>query len=225
MNAFLNRTIVPKLVQHLRDDSNSILDDTLECILLWNNVIPRMNLLAIIYGEFFPKWVRYFSKLLCGGDLTNAIRAYVSFRSKFPDNILRDIFALGLHRLLLALEDIVNSEKYDSLNKIVGLYEMSCYDQCLRKLSTYDQEELRSKNKSLEMNISSSVSLKATIEKFAEKNGYCFLPKTGHFIDGKQIWKFGNRLLYIEKDVLFVKNTVDTSWLPITLEDLKVSAL
>lgn len=60
MEAFLGRAILPKLIIALRQQAMEPGQSTaaIEAVLRWCDIIPEMHLVAMIEGEFFPRWFR-----------------------------------------------------------------------------------------------------------------------------------------------------------------------
>jgi len=62
------------------------------------------------------------------------------------------------------------------------------------------------------------------VEAFAGDRSVVFRPKHGASRDGKQIYLFGNRTIYLEGDVVFCHDGDSNSWKPISLDQLGVVA-
>ncbi|GIX80022.1 tuftelin-interacting protein 11 [Caerostris extrusa] len=61
-------------------------------------------------------------------------------------------------------------------------------------------------------------SFKDLIEKKAEESNILFMPVSGRYQEGKQVYRFGSSLLYLDRGVIFVFN--QKTWVPTSLQSL-----
>jgi tuftelin-interacting protein 11 len=61
-------------------------------------------------------------------------------------------------------------------------------------------------------------SFKDLVEKKASEHNLLFLPITNRTFEGKQVYRFGNANIYIDKNVLFLYE--NGQWMPLRLNDL-----
>ena len=66
-------------------------------------------------------------------------------------------------------------------------------------------------------------SFKDLVEKKAADNNMLFLPVLNRSFEGKQVYRFGNANIYIDKNVLFLFD--NGQWMPIRLSDLVSRAI
>ena len=61
------------------------------------------------------------------------------------------------------------------------------------------------------------------VEAFASDRGVIFRPKLGATSDGKQVYLFGNKAIYLDGDVVFYQER-NRSWKPVSLDQLGTMA-
>ena len=219
MDNFLTRAIVPKLLEYVKA-TYSVSIVHIESVLIWYDALPRMHFLALLYGEFFPRWFNALLPSLKEQDYVAAGKIYVQLRTKFKNSLLREDLLYQCFEV--AIDMIKQSFMTRSTDGLDALPQTS-YQQTLHHL---DVEKTKiSKFNSLKKQVfAENSSFKNVIEAFAENHGVTFIPKSGRFVDGKQIWLFGSIPMYIEHDVAFTSklntDSNSTEWYPVTLEDL-----
>eukprot|EP01041_Mallomonas_annulata_P000909 gene909-1764_t len=228
MDQLLIRSIIPKLVSHLRElvinpQNQNIIQFT--TVMTWVDVLPRIHFLSLIEGEFFPQWMRVLVTWLNSKepDFEEVTNWYIGWKSLFTSELLEDPHLVSLFNIALQLMS-------DSLSLEEGAV-LSIPQQIIQNSSYYKVIELRNTEaaamrriKEIERPQSSrgasvAVSFKEVVEAYAESSGILFLPKEGKIYEGKQIWIFGNKLCYLDQNVVFYNNGRD-NWSPIALEDL-----
>jgi hypothetical protein len=209
LNALLVKAVVPKLLVCAKSNE----EKSLECILLWKDLIPKNHMMAIIFGSYFPSWAYSFICVLRANDSHNAACMYVKFRSSLPSDYIDESSVLRIWHLLQGIEKYLESSNADALSEISSALSTLSYDHILKSQAQLNEVDFSCRGVAL--------SFKELVESFAESNNVTYAPKDGHYIDGKQIWLFGNCHIYIEHDVVFTKNfSASNSWTPITLEEL-----
>ena len=66
-------------------------------------------------------------------------------------------------------------------------------------------------------------SFKDLVEKKAAEHNMLFLPILNRTFEGKQVYRFGNANIYIDKNVLFIFE--NGQWMPLRLNDLVNKAM
>ncbi len=66
-------------------------------------------------------------------------------------------------------------------------------------------------------------SFKDLVEKKAAEHNMLFLPILNRTFEGKQVYRFGNANIYIDKNVLFIFE--NGQWIPLRLNDLVNKAM
>jgi tuftelin-interacting protein 11 len=240
MENLLLRTIVPKLVTALRENfAINPKDQNIEifqCVLSWNTLLPKVHMVCILCGEFFPKWLRVLASWLGSSapDFGEISEWYTGWKSMFSDTGLEshdDImgcfnFALEMMQSCLSHETTNSSWTISvEFEKILHNMERNSYTKLIdrKKVEVRAQQ---TKESILKSN-NNSVSFKEVVEIFAQKNNITFVPKIGKLKEGKQIYQFGSCLCYIEHNVVFAQGInnhiiADNKWTPIDLDDLLV---
>lgn len=209
LNALIVKAVVPKLIVCANSDQEM----SLECILLWKDLIPKNHMIAIIFGSYFANWSNSFIRVLRSNDNHNAAFMYIKFRSSLPSDYIDESNVFRIRRFLQGIEKYLESSNADTLSEISSILSSLSYELILKNQAQPNDFNFSHRNVAF--------SFKELVESFAESNNITFAPKDGYYIDGKQIWLFGNCHIYIEHDVVFSKNfSASNSWTPITLEEL-----
>jgi tuftelin-interacting protein 11 len=66
-------------------------------------------------------------------------------------------------------------------------------------------------------------SFKDLVEKKAVEHNMLFLPMLNRKFEGKQVYRFGNANIYLDKNVLFIFE--NGQWMPLPLNDLVNKAM
>jgi len=68
------------------------------------------------------------------------------------------------------------------------------------------------------------MSFKQLVARKAEDNGILFMPVPNRYHEGKQIYRFANLTIYLDRAVVFVYNNSNSQWFPTSLPNLVDSA-
>jgi hypothetical protein len=71
---------------------------------------------------------------------------------------------------------------------------------------------------------SSTISFKQLVERAAEEKGILFMPLPLKHHEGKQVYRFANLTVYLDRAVVFVFNNSNNTWVPTPLDNLLDSA-
>ena len=64
-----------------------------------------------------------------------------------------------------------------------------------------------------------TLSFKDVVERFAEENGYLFLPKGNLRHEGRQLYSFGGVTVFLDRDLLHVQRA-GGAWVPASLDEV-----
>ena len=225
----LLRVVVPKLITSLRlfiinPQNQDIAPIT--SLLQWHTTLPSANLIALLVGEFFPKWLQVLFVWLSSPqvDLEEISEWYSGWRGLFPElladePLIKAQFNLALDMMEASMGDLPITPPYGQrsgqvANSYVAVMEsINIEEKTNQRLAELKQgAALRATNV--------NVSFKEVIAAFAESHGIEFRPKEGKQIEGKQVWAFGGSLIYIDQNVVFVYQSIVKRWTPIGLEEL-----
>lgn len=231
-NTIMTTRIVPKLVVALREMVIDPRNQNLEAFrwtTRWRQLVPDANFLALLLGEFFPKWHRTLLMWLTsrnGCDYSEVSAWYTGWKSLFPEDLvnnphIREQFNRALVWMQQSLSDT------SSLTMVLAQLNGITYESVLQQLQQYtavapalgETSRYEEKPRVLAVEDGADLSFREVVERFALDNGVTFLPNTkrGRH-DGKQIYLFGSTNVYIDNCVVFA--LINNEWQPISLEVL-----
>ena len=225
MNNFLLKTIVPKLLQYAETvnftgDNRGM--DELRNVMIWSDILPNPNFLAIIGGEFLSRWQNHIFHMVRNQEYESAAEFYILFRQTCTFEITTNYLVLNI--LESTLDLMRKAQQKGNIDDFTPNYKS--YKEFLWVLNV--DNDTKSNFQSIKRNSRKSQSITASfkdvVESFAEKHGICFVPKQGRLYEGKQLWQFGSVNIYIENDVAFWSSS-NSSFEPATLDELLEIAL
>lgn len=216
VSTFLDRWIIPKLVQGIRCDFNMTPGDEnpdpLNWIAPWESILPPRVVIAIYVGEVFPKWINALQGLLTDSpDFTLLSEWYCRWKSRVPRVLIQD-------KLIR-----------ERLNLVLYLMNLAALDQPIPKYSIYPKsykEAIRlhvqlpvAKGPAPEQNF--DVRFQDVIEQAALEHNVLFLPDPRKAKQrGKTVYRFGKIYLVIDQGVIYAQHDASKEYLPISLEKL-----
>ncbi|EEY69226.1 STIP-like protein [Phytophthora infestans T30-4] len=227
---FTHRHIVRKLIRCLHREfeinpENQSLE-ALTWVLAWKDHLPHRQFIALLEGEFFPKWLKVLHKWVSGSpDLAELEKWYCGWKLLFEKNKLATNERLVVHfhgaLVLLHAATELFGVPADSRPLVPELNGSAArgYQDALALAREEDTEEppVREEKKSPRTMSSRSVSLKDVIENVAISHNLTFMPKGVH--DGQQVYTFGEHQIIIEQGVVFVEKSKGV-FKPVDLEQL-----
>ena len=222
MNNFLLRAIFPQLLEYVHTinfQGNSCGTVELENIIKWGDMLPSNHFLALIGGEYLPRWQHRIFCLLKNQEIESAAMFYIRFRQTLPYWILENDLMLDI--LTATLDIMRKAHRQENISDFSPNYKS--YKDVLKSL-TIDNETLmnfqsmkRSSTTVESHNVTAT--FKDVVQSVAEEHGICFAPRQGRFYEGKQLWEFGSVNIYIENDVAYWSHT-SASFKPVTIDEL-----
>lgn len=202
----LNRSIIPKLERVLKEmviDPRSQKLDIFEWVLAWKDLVPIATLVKIFENEFFPKWHQILISWLSASN---------------PNYQEISMWYLGWKEKFFSQSEFANHERIlAQFNHALLLMDSATSGKPIP--TTYVPPSAQPprpifipRSKQPE-----ELSLKETLQKFAEDKGYSFLP-TSKRHEGKQIYKFGEIFIYFDKELLY--KLEEGRWVPASLSEL-----
>ncbi|KAG6613654.1 STIP-like protein [Phytophthora cinnamomi] len=226
---FTHRHIVRKLIRCLHREfeinpENQSLE-ALMWVLAWKDHLPDRQFIALLEGEFFPKWLKVLRKWVSGSpNLIELEKWYCGWKLLFEKNELATNERLLVHfhgaltLLQVATESVgVSGESRPPIPELNSSAAMNYQDA----LALARDEEVKKspirEAKTSPRSVSRSVSLKDVIENLAISHNVTFMPKGFH--DGQQVYVFGKHQIIIEQGVVFMEESKG-SFRPVDLEQL-----
>lgn len=227
---FLELNIVSKLESALLrfeiNPSHQRMDEW-NWVLEWKSLISANTMVNLIGKCFFPKWLQVLYNWLASGraDLSEVGSWYQGWKVLLPDNVashplIKDL----LKKALMMMDHCVN------LNTGLKPF-MSYYNPNAPLLSDnipnpvpVPQPAFKESGTPLSSAIAAatSISFKKMVENRAHESGILFMPMADRLHQGKQVYQFGQYVVYIDNQVIFQQKTVNRErvWAPVLLTDL-----
>jgi tuftelin-interacting protein 11 len=216
-DAFMNKHIVPKLVttvqQFIIDPRQQVLDPW-NWFIAWYDMVPLPSMIAILEKTFFPKWLQVLNAWLNTDPNYQEIQQwYIGWRSLLPEAIKNHtIIKEKLTEALMMID-----------RRISGPVNVQPQPPPPTQPPVNPNYEAIY-NRGVATSTSTVVSsFKDLVEKKAVENNMLFLPIPNRTFEGKQVYRFGNANIYIDKNVLFLLE--NGQWIPLRLNDLVSKAI
>ena len=219
----LEQKIIPKLESHLRLFQIRMGFEYLEAeisylhhFLIWTDFCNLTSLVLILEKHFFPKFYsNIYNWMLKGGkeSYKDVVNYYKKWKSAFSNLIsIKEIEALFDHSL-----EIMNAIAAGRSN-----FSPFRYSSVVEKGSSI-QSNLNSKAPlsvpSRPVFDSETISLKSALENLALENNAVFIPLPSKRYNGREVYSFNGKNIYLDNDLIYLNNKGSWSPLP-TISDL-----
>jgi len=207
LHNLLNRSVVPKLVDALRDlrlemriDKENVL---FQSIMRWYGIVPQIHFVCLLEGEFFPKWLNFFATRLKESELDQVSVWYLHWKKSIPDSLFAS--EASVRRPFNVALDLINDHLLGAETPSRPLPSVSTsYSLVLeRRLNELQNADLNVAQKGKSLNVNKS--FRDTLVDIAAQQGKGFAPKEGHAVEGLQVYSFGKATLFLRQDVIFAK--------------------
>ncbi|GMF47469.1 unnamed protein product [Phytophthora fragariaefolia] len=226
---FTHRHIVRKLIRCLHREfeinpENQSLD-ALRWVLAWKDHLPHRQFIALLEGEFFPKWIKVLRKWVSGSpSLVELEKWYTGWKLLFEKNKLaaNERLLVYFHGALMLMQVAaasvgLPSERRPPVPELNSRAPMNYQDALAFAQDDEVKESPSPEVKTSPRSVSRAVSLKDVIENLAITHNVTFMPKGFH--DGQQVYAFGKHQIIIEQGVVFMEESKG-SFKPVDLEQL-----
>jgi tuftelin-interacting protein 11 len=212
MNTFLARFISPKLTMCMKEfvinPSNQSMQ-LFDWVMAWRDLLPLSDLAQILEQFFFPKFLAVLCEWLSSptANFMAISQWYTFWKQRFDSEILAvTSVKANFKRALDIMNRAVSGEA--PVAEPAQPSRTSAVSQAPPPslLSQFAAER--------------SIDLKHLVQQLADDNNILYMPKPGRSADGKALFTFGKLQLYIERDVIFVKEKASPSFRPVSLQDL-----
>lgn len=230
LEAFVVANIVPKLALVLQ---NFIINphqqhlDVWHWVMAWEDIIPLPIMANLLEKNFFPHW----QQVLCAWLTHNTnyeevTKWYMGWKSMFSEALLNYPVIKEQFRRALDIMNRAVTSPQGLLSYQPGARESIAY------LNNVERQEMDNPSERTKRDYDSiaqairgsssaaslSMNFKDLIEKKAEEKNIIFMPVPNRFQEGKQVYRFGQTLLYLDRGVIFVFN--EKTWVPTSLQTL-----
>ncbi|CAI5743443.1 unnamed protein product [Hyaloperonospora brassicae] len=223
---FTHRYIVRTLARclhrefEIKPDNQSLAP--LTWVLAWKGHIPDRQFIAVLEGEFFPKWLKTLRTWVTGSpNLTELEAWYRGWKLYFEQKDLATNERLRVHfhgalvLLLAASERVGVPNESRPLLPELNINAATSYQGALALVR--DEAPPNREAKTSSQRAPRSVSLRDVIENLAITNNVTFVPKG--FYDGQQTYTFGKHQIIVEQGVVFLEKSKGV-FKPVDLEQL-----
>lgn len=220
---FLDINIVPKLeraMQSLVINPNQQSMNEWNWVVSWNKLLAINTLARILEQHFFPNWLSVLYGWLNSGmaNFNEISLWYQGWKTLLGDELVTHVgIKEFLKKALMMMDHAVN---LSGGMKSFAAYTAPVIDASAGgppapalpsseppppPATTYDK-----------------LNFKQMVEMKAQDNGILFMPIANRFQDGKQVFQFGQYIVYIDSQVIFYQKFVNASrmWIPIRLQEL-----
>jgi len=191
------------------------IQDPLNNLLLWRDLIAEKTLSEILEQDFFRPWLRVLQQWLSqdtqhGTVLQEVSEWYRVSKSWFPSEVNEWPVVRRGFTVALEMMNTVTSNNRDSLSKFDKYWNTvgsSKADSGIRKVAPTQEVQ---------------VTFKGTLEHLAAENNVIFkLTQRRHPGSGKPIFLFGKTALYMDRDIAWVPGaSLADKWRPISFDEI-----
>lgn len=217
--SFLERSVVPKLVQCLRRElrinpKNQQLD-VMKWICEWKPPLVDSHCFAALFeGEFFPPWLNVLRIWLCNApQLGEILQWYQGWKQLLPSVLLHH------ERIRMKYNLALYFIQASASGQPLGTFD-------IQPRSFQEVRKIIQTGKSRPSVVSSSTpstwSFKEVVESFAAEHDVIFQPNVKREpVEGKQLYAFGRHTIYIDQDVVYLEHLSQRNvFHPVALESL-----
>ncbi|KAG8199464.1 hypothetical protein JTE90_000329 [Oedothorax gibbosus] len=230
MDAFVINNILPKLgliLQTYVINPHQQHLDIWNWVMAWKDMIPEPCMVTLLEKNFFPKWLQVlYTWLTHSPNYEEVTKWYTGWKSMLPPSLLNHPTIKEQFRQALDIMNRAVSTPQGLLGQQPGAKESMAYltnverqqelDRHVKSRRDYEAMMQTIRSSSSTTTITSS--MKDLLEKKAEESNIIFMPVAGRYQEGKQVHRFGNNLLYLDRTVIFVFN--QKTWVPTSLQSL-----
>ena len=219
MEAFLLRSIYPKLEQCMATFQVNPHQQHLEpfnWVMSWKEMISVHHMSSIFDKHLFPKWTQVLRKWLSSNpNYDEVTKWYLGWKSLFPDEYLSNATIKEHFNRALSL---MNQAVSGTLQP--GAKENVAYLTSTERRKEQEKAALKSEQVQSTVSYSNAAPtrFKDLVEQAAEDNELLFIPIPNRRHEGKAVYSFGKRVIYIDRDVVFYSS--EGAWKPTSLEEL-----
>lgn len=222
MDAFLVRNILPKLQLALQDFTINPQQqnyDQWNWVMDWQDLIPPSTMANLLERFFFPKWLQILTLWLSHNpnydEITNW---YMDWKGMVSETLLAQPTVKEQFRKALDLMNRAVSMPGQPVSQ-PGAVESVSYLTTIEQTPTTQRTKERSELLAEAVRTASQIpqGYKELIQKRCEERNILFVPLSNRYREGKQIYRCGKVLLYIDRNVVFVSYNGGNTWSPASL--------
>ena len=230
---FVAKTVVPKLALLLKqftvDPARQVIEP-FQWTMAWAGVLSRAQLAELLEQHFFPKLLGALCQWLdAGPDYGELLAWYQGWAGLFPSELRAlptvDLqFHIALRLMARALAD-PDSKTDLALATEATLKILNIQSASAARADADAAAAAAAANRFIPASaaaLGNELNMRDVVERLAQQIGVLFAPKPGRTTgDGKQLYAFGARTIYIDNNVVFAKDRADASrFVPVGLDEL-----
>ncbi|CAH1799129.1 unnamed protein product [Owenia fusiformis] len=226
LDAFLVKNIVPKLLQCMQEfvvNPHQQQLDPWNWVMSWHDMLPITSMTTILEKAFFPKWLQVLATWLASNpDYNEVTKWYQGWKTMFSDALKAEPIVKDKFKLALSYMNHAVTGKFQPPGPPPGPPPVPAATY----LGPIPPERTASPLRTAGVTTTSvPSSFKDLVEKKAAENGLIFLPIPNRTYEAKQVYKFGNAVMYLDRSVIFVQEMSPIPrWVPMSLNALVTRA-
>ena len=213
------RSIIPKLDIVLNEEliinpSRQVIEP-FQWVMTWFDLIPLDNFISLLERSFFPKWLQALNAWLNSTpDYNEVSKWYIGWKGLFNEKILQhSAIKSKLSQGLMMMNRSVSGAPVS----LPARQPQSIPNKTTGTISKTVQDTVQSAS------MTSISSFKDLIERKAADNNILFVQVQNRFKEGKQVYRFGNLNVYIDRNVVFMLQ--NGSWIPASINEILQKAV
>lgn len=226
MDAFLVKNIVPKLQICLQELVINPHEQHLEkwnWVMDWEGLLPVFSLAGLLERCFFPNWLQVLNMWLASNPNYDAICSwYMGWKGMFSEALLAQPGIKEQFRKALETMNRAVQHPGHVASQAPGALETVSYLTNLEQVphQSRDQES-RYESLAEAVRVANQVpqGFRELVQKNCEERGIVFVPIPKRYREGKQVYRCGKILVYIDRNVIFLSEN-GTTWRPTSLNGL-----
>lgn len=219
-DAFICKNIIPKLEYTLTNElilspmDTQKTPDQWQWVIVWLDLSPLAHFIDLIERCFFTKWLYALSFMLnTNPDYEQISKWYIAWKARFSEKLLQHPnIKAKLSQGLLMMDRSMHGGQV--------AYTTSPIETNKKPMPNTEQLMNEARQLQIGANIST---FKDIIERKAAEHNLVFLPVINKFKEGKQIYRFGNLNIYIDRNVIFLLQ--NGNWNPASMSEILQKAV
>ncbi|GAB1606956.1 tuftelin-interacting protein 11-like [Argonauta hians] len=242
MEGFLVKNILPKLelcMHELVINPHQQILEPLHWMMSWRDVIAAPHLISILEKNFFPKWLQVLCTWLSNQpNYEEVTNWYLGWKAQIPDEMINyAVVKDQFNRALDVMNRAASGYFQPGAKENMAYFAHNERRQMGATAAPVSQPVINiippppppqptpssgggggGAHQDYERNPSYPSSFKELVEKMAIDHNLVFIPIAGKSHEGKQVYRFGSVLMYLDRNVVFVLD--NQNWIPVSLSSL-----
>lgn len=231
MEAFLIKNIVPKLALCLQEfviNPHMQHLDAWTWVMMWMDVIPMPHVVSLLEKYFFSKWLQVLCTWLNSSpNYDEVTKWYMGWKAMFPEKLLaspiiKEQFSRALDIMNRAVSGHYQPGARENIAYLTHTERSRAFEAppTVRDLGVADREMVPPvRNVAATASLmAGKISFREMLENKAAENQILFMPVPNKTYEAKQVYKFGNVQIYIDRNVVFMMENF--LWLPVSINTL-----